>query len=436
MTMKSKIVARDDVPALLALLIISVALVSFGADAPAASFTISALIFVLTASSLVFFEDMRLEWWVVPYLMVWVALCSAHFYTGLSADGEHEYLMLLAGGCVYWIGRHGGLSRRRRRRLFNVIAVFAFLFCMFSFFQHMTSPDYVLGVHKQYHEERLTGPFLSANTAATFLAMMLMFLVYRVLRSIQSGSFHSKTQQLPGAVGWLVALPLTVSAILMALSCLFLTASRAAFFAAGIALLVLLFGFALGQNNVGQKRPLSRWLTIFAVMLTIILTVVFMWWLSGSLLESRLETLSDDFLAREVVIKASWKAGELAPVFGNGLNGLDYATAFTSAADTNRFIISQNASHNLFAQWFMQAGWPGLICLVLIIALVLLTTFFGSSDRITKAFRISLLALVCAHGLFDYALEIPAVFLTLCFFVGLTNDENNRVRRESARARG
>ena len=290
-------------------------------------------------------------------------LFGVHAFTGLAADGEHEYLMLLTGGCMFCLGRHGALSRRRRRRLFKAVAVFAFLFSMFAFFQHVIAPDYVLGLEKQYHHNRLTGPFLSANTTATFLGMLLLFLIFRLLHSIQRGDEGKHSDQRLGWFNWLIAFPITVSALFVTLTCLLLTASRAGFFASSLAVATLLIGFAFGRAGTRSEESSSTRLPTYVVIFSVAAAGIAVWSLSGTMLETRLTDLNDNLLPREVMFSASWKAGGLRPWLGHGLDNLNSASAMMSTAETNGPIVSQNAAHNIFAEWFAQAGWPGLLSL-------------------------------------------------------------------------
>ena len=415
-----KVFNVSDLPVFGTLLIIVVALGLFGADAPASSLTISFLMLAVTAVSLISFNDARLELWVVPFVALWAILIGVHYFTGRAADGEHEYLILLSGGCAFWMGRYGAVSRRRRQRLFNVLAVFAFAFSLFAFLQHMIAPDLVLGVEKAYQRHRLTGPFLSSNTTATFLGLLLVFLVYRMVRTAQSDAGDNRHASLPLPLRWIISKPITISGVLLVFTALLLTGSRAGFFATATALAILLIGMAFGSSDKSSKESASK-SNSFAIMLpVVILAGISIWTLSGSLLETRLETLEGDFEARRAMVEASWRAGEWQPVLGHGLNALDYATAFTSTASDNRFIVAQNATHNLFAQWFMQAGWPGLLGLIGLIALVIYSGYASGRSKSLSALRLAFVTVVIAHGFFDYAVEIPAMFLFLCLLIGLT----------------
>lgn len=421
MSQKQKIIERADIPTLAVLIVITVACSLFGADAPASSLFVSISVFLLFSTSLIFVDQLKLSWWTFPIILIFIGFWGVHWLFGRSSDGAHEYIMVLSGGCVFWLGRYGALSRRRRRRIFKIIAVFALFFSFLSFFQHVIAPHYVLGIEKTYHVDRLTGPFLSSNTTATFLGMLITFLLFRFLRAFQTGQIDTENSAVPAPLQALISLPVTCSGLLVGFTCLLLTASRAGFFATSLALLVLLVAFLFGKRQPKADTPITGGLSVSVIAAAFLVCVISIWSLSGTLLESRMDTLDSDLRGRQIMLTASIEAGKLEPWLGHGLNGVHHATAMTSTASTNTHIITQNASHNLFAQWFMQAGWPGLVGLVILIVWIMQVTLFSSQDRFVKGFRLSLLSLVIAHGLFDYALEIPAVFLFLSLLVGLTS---------------
>ena len=426
MQSKSMSFRGEDTPVIAALSVLVASLFLSGADAPASSLLISALTLVVTAVCVLVFDEMKPRLWILPFILGWFVLCGLHFFNGLTADGEYEYLMLLTGGCFFWIGRYGAQSRRRRSRIFTYLTGFAFLFAIASFFQHMLAPHFVFGHPKQYHLGRLTGPFLSSNTTATFSGMLLVFVLFRFLRKLQG------EQSDPGATGFsafarfLSLYPLSLPALLFLTTCLLLTGSRAGFFATSLSLVILLISFILprGRKSGNEHETSGRvWKTVLPAFLLASLAI---WSLSGTLIEKRMEGLDHDFKERQIMFDASWRAGELKAWSGHGLDGLQYAKRLVSTPETNRSINSQNASHNLFAQWFVQAGWPGHGALIVIISLSLWQIVTSAEDNLIKGWQIATLALVLSHGLFDYALEIPSVFLLLSLLLGLGLSKSKR----------
>lgn len=409
----------EDSPAILAIFILLASLFLFGADAPASSLLITALTLSVTIFGVLSYDEMKPRLWTLPFVISWAVLIAIHYYTELVADGEHEYLMLLSGACFFWIGRYVAQSRRRRSRFFNYLTGFALLFAAASFFQHVIAPDFVIGHAKKYHFDRLTGPFLSSNTTATFSGVLLVFIGFRILRKLQNGGDDTAVSGFAAFAHFVGKYPLSLPAFLFLTTCVMLTGSRAGFFATSLSLVILLLSFIVPSGRKSEDRRTDSGKLLKTIFPAIALTLVAIWSLSGTLVETRLERLDQDYEARQIMFDASWRAGELRPWTGHGLDGLQYAKQLVVTPETNRSVDAQNASHNLFAQWFVQAGWPGLSGLILIVFFVLWRTVTSQEDNLIKGWQIATITLTVSHGLFDYALEIPSVFLLVSLLVGL-----------------
>ena len=166
---KASLFKLDDIPSLGALTILVLSLLLLGADSPASSLFISALTFLFLGICMIARNEMSLRLWTVPFISIWAALTATHYVTGRTADAEYEYIGLLTAGSFFWFGRYTALSERRRRRVNRVIAVLALIYGVAVFIQHFALPNTILGHQNLLHQGRLTGTFLSANTAATLV---------------------------------------------------------------------------------------------------------------------------------------------------------------------------------------------------------------------------------------------------------------------------
>ena len=411
----TKRLAKDDWPCLAALLILSLSLFLFGADAPSSSFLISSLTFFAAIMTLIFRPEVKLGIWSYVWLIVWCTLTIAHGVTGRLADSEHDYFMLLAGGCFFWFGRYGSFSRRRRNRILQILAAFALIYGVFAFIQHISAPNFILGSEKRYHFDRLTGTFLSANTTAMFLGMLFLVCSYRVMKAFKKST----------SLRAFLLMPVSLCAILISSTCILLTASRAGAAAVCIGFVLLMIAFLLPDraksNSDFSRQDMS--LTIGVGIVVFLVALVGIWSLSGELVEGRLDSISRDAGSRQILFDACWRAGELEPYLGHGLGGFRYAIDFVSTAEHNQLLISQNAAHNVFAQWFVQAGWPGLFGLCALIGLSMLRVVYSSQDWLPIGLQASILTQVLLHSIFDYGLEIPSVFLLFAFILGLIGEK-------------
>jgi len=162
-----------------------------------------------------------------------------------------------------------------------------------------------------------------------------------------------------------------------------------------------------------------------AIILTVGVVAVFVmfWQMSGDNVSQRYDTVLDDVSDRASMLKASLGAYQYKPIFGHGLGSLNEAKLLGADPLTNGSVMSQNASHNFFAQSLVQTGVVGSAVLALIYIYIVVKILRGvilQQRYTTYLIAIVLISLlVCAHGLFDYALEIPAVMLTHVWLLGL-----------------
>lgn len=412
----------EDWPALSALSLIILSLFLFGADTRIASLITSALILIITCIAQFIARDFRPTPWTVLFILIWAILLVVHLATNKVSDGIHEYIMIFAGGCVFWIGRYASLSARRRGRIFRILALICFTFGFLAFLQHVGAPETVLGEMKIYHQTRLSGPFLSANTFSTFAAALILFLFYYLLRpsrrSARDGDGHA-----PSFLSLLLSKPIALSALAFLSVDLILAASRAGLGAFCLAAIVFFSALAILSPRLGASTG-SKSVYFFGIVCLVVLLFSGMLWLSGSGLESRLSAPDGSSLHyRQVIADVSWQIGSKAPLTGHGLESFNDEKATFATAENNKILISQNAAHNLFLQWFVQAGWPGLICIGLVFVIFFVRAWCSrvNQSAAMTAFQFGFLTLLLTHSLFDYGLEIPSVFLLTAFFLGITS---------------
>ena len=416
------VLRSEDWPTLLTLATLVASLLAFGADTRSGALAISALIFSITLCGLLFARGFSVTYWSFPFLLVWGGLVALHAVTHRIGDGSHEYIVLLSAGCVFWAGRYAALSYRRRERTMRLLVLLSFAIGFLSFIQHIAFPGTVLGIQKAYHLDRLSGPFLSANTFATFSGMLVLFLLYYLIKSVELG--RENYSHLPHSLSILQILarkPLALSALAFLTVDLLLTQSRAGVGAFVLSAIVLFSIIALQPQSKSEKAPGKATLVFGLIGLTVILFSG-LWWISGSGIEERLQS-SDATSSqyRQVIADISWQAGLSSPWFGHGLESFNIIKDYYATPENNKIIISQNASHNLYLQWFVQAGWPGLIGVCLLFLTLIVRALIAQQSMAMKGLQIAIIALLLTHGFFDYGLEIPAVLLWSAYLFGLSS---------------
>jgi len=121
--------------------------------------------------------------------------------------------------------------------------------------------------------------------------------------------------------------------------------------------------------------------------------------------------------------QASFTAAQYKPWFGHGLGSLNEAKLLGVTPESNMSVMLQNASHNVVAQWLVQGGWVGLGFLSFVLLIITRRVIVGMmhAKRLrtynSAVFCIGLL--VITHGMFDYALEVPAIMLFFSLIMGL-----------------
>jgi len=413
----------NHVPTIGAAFILVAALIMFGADTSVFSLLVSSIVLLVTALSAYFFAEMRPSALILSMFVIWTVFVIASALAGYTLGAEEHYLMSLSAIAIFWLGQYAGTISRGLEFAWRLLLFIGLIFSVFAFFQHIYSPGSIFGIEKPYHMGRLTGSFLSANTTATFLGMIVIVStaqIYRTWRISYSKSHDSETKVF---LDMLQNTVLPATTFLFAFVSLLLTASRA-----GIAVTLcagfLFFLWVLSQilfrrSTFGSVRLGP------AIILTVGVVAVFVmfWQMSGDNVSQRYDTVLDDVSDRANMLKASLGAYQYKPIFGHGLGSLNEAKLLGADPLTNGSVMSQNASHNFFAQSLVQTGVVGSAVLALIYIYIVVKILRGvilQQRYTTYLIAIVLISLlVCAHGLFDYALEIPAVMLTHVWLLGL-----------------
>ena len=337
----------------------------------------------------------------------------AAFRGGLGlAAGE---LGALAGaGGAFVIAAAAAARTADARTALRVLTWWFVLVLGAAFVAHAADPTTVLGRPKPYHAERLTGPFLSANTMATFCAIALCVGMGGAARAVSGTGGALRGLEALGRHGLGTGL-----LVLFALPCLLLTGSRAGVAAglAGAGAIALWQargrGRAPGRAAGGRASAL-----VLLAAIGIVLAAA-----SADVLGDRVLGDGADPNGRLILWRASLAAWAEAPLFGHGLGAYPRALATQVTVDTAAALSVQNAAHALPLQWLVQTGLLGTISGFAVLAHVAWTIRSGlvRRRRARSVLRVGSVALLVAllHGLVDYALEVPAVLWTLSILVGL-----------------
>lgn len=268
-------------------------------------------------------------------------------------------------------------------------------------------------------DERLDVGISSANAAATLfgtLAIVASALIVRAAR----GRLGERIS-LPPSLGWVgfgLQAPLSLAALIAALSCLMLTASRGGLVATVAGFLVLFLGL-LGL--LARNRSL-RAVAVFApvVVCGVIAAILFL--RGGGPVLERFALTQEDLGMRQQIAAAHWTFVKADPWFGSGLNDFFELNTLAATPENWRAVRVVGAVHNIYIQALEEMGVAGLVLLVLAIAPLLARSVgriaSGGSGAEWSAALLGVSALIFLHGLVDFGLEVPAIAAFYAFLLG------------------
>ena len=171
--------------------------------------------------------------------------------------------LCLSAGLLFAVPR---LARTRRAitRLIDLILILAGLIGLAAFLDFVIDPSTQWGQPRPFHAGRLSAPFLSANTAATFYGAILIFAGARLLEAMRRDVPASSNSDRFGERARSLLVP--VSVLLVCGTDLFLSASRAGISLAMTGLLALLVWDSLShwRGRPGEKGARQAWVpTVF-----------------------------------------------------------------------------------------------------------------------------------------------------------------------------
>ena len=405
------------------LLIIGLAALAQGADQPSSALLFSALLSAGCALILAW-PGARISVFGAAWIAGGVGLFLIGTLKGWASTGAGEYSSLIAGAGVFLASRNASLKPDAAQATVSILMGTGALIGFAAFIDFFIDPRTLFGFERPYHHSRLSAPFLSANTAATFYGMFALLALTAIMATLKRGGrFDKRVQRL--------ALP--VGSLLICATCLFLSGSRAGISLFMITALSLLAWdrAAAWRVNTSQKNahnripaPKGLWGLVTGPGAFIVLGLV-LFGISGGLYAERIEQsgflMGDD--PRGVMFAKYIDAIWFSPLWGAGLGGFAFVNDFLATAPDARTITSQNAAHNVAFQWLLQTGLPASLLALALTGALLRRIMRGLSTRRSQRSLLRacfiIAVFVFAHGMVDYALEIPAVFWLFSFILGL-----------------
>ncbi len=422
--------------------LIGVATLFFGADTPLSQYVFSGLILTLSAIIVAWRRH------AVPY---WVGLAGA--LIGLFVLKEMaarqlilsgaEYACLVAGLAVVLIGRESMMLSTRITPMWQLSGLIFLVISCWAFVDFITAPETLFGQARPYHEDRLSAAFLSANVAATFFGVIILSSLALL---VQAFAKTPSLTLLGVAEGLFRHGALAIVTLLVAMSCLLLTGSRAGIGLTFIAAVILIVWEVWATRNLrqdrgaGAKTPLI--LPVVLAVLAISSVAALAMLTSGDVVGERATSLEQSANSRGMMFAAYWQGHLEAPFFGQGLGAFGVVNQAQMTAENAHVLTQQGAAHNVVLQWLIQTGWVGFLLAAAMIGFIHWRIILGLKRR--RRYRPFLRAVLCisffvfAHNMVDFSLEVPGLMwwwaLLLGFGWGIA-DGRSADRRAASRPR-
>jgi O-antigen ligase len=312
-----------------------------------------------------------------------------------------EIAKLLGLAAVFVVGALQGVRRDRAQATVEAIVWAGGAYAAVSLL------TFLAGVQVAQGSGRLSGGFLSFNSGATVFGMLTVLGLAVFLRAWKRTEGQGVARRLTRAAAPLASLALCAV-------CLLLTASRMGLVATAVALATLLI-WEMGTSAKGRVPVLVG--VILLIGLGAVLTFG-----GNDLLWTRVGGIDADLDTRGQIFAAHWTAFLASPLFGYGLGSFDAVNTQIVTVDTAEALWSIRATHNVYLQWLQEAGMVGAAPMFALIGLILIFAGLRAAAGRGKTLHLGLVCaslVVLVHGLTDYALQVPSIAAFWAFLLGL-----------------
>jgi O-antigen ligase len=292
------------------------------------------------------------------------------------------------------------------------MAAFTILFALFALNLYFTSQAHAGG--------RLDARVLSANAAAALFGALALFAAALVVRGA-NGRLGGSQSSLPRGLRWaagFIRAPLSSVALIFAIACALLTASRGGLFATAIGFVA--FASLLALRRFGPSGSGRGFL--FAPVLAVIAVGAWLFMRGAGPVVDRLSDTAAAAEERRLLLEPHWEAFLARPVFGNGLNSYHEINSMAGTPENWQALSYAGAAHNIYVQALEEVGIVGVALMVLMLGPPILRALrgalFGVAGVEWSAALFGVSTLLLLHGAVDFELQIPAIGALYAFALG------------------
>ena len=325
-----------------------------------------------------------------------------------------ELIKFLGLGCLFVSGFLLGRSGSRKKAFLQAFVIAGGVYAAAALASFLNAPtSLMIFWNKALFTNRLTGSFLSANTAGTFFGVLALIALSIAVQPRQWPSYVGGRFQ--GAVRPTIVV--TIATFTLSVVCLLGTASRTAtlaFVGASV--------FFLISEGILQKWS---WKVAIGIVIPVaVLGFSIALCVNGGQVISRMAVIAEQSVSRKQIYFDHWQLVKISSLFGYGFGSFEQLNRHLITPATFESLWNVRALHNVFLQWLEQAGFLGLSLAATLLFLLVRTRKADSrkTGGVIKKHRTLLFAItimIQIHGLTDFALEIPSISSIWAVFLGL-----------------
>lgn len=349
--------------------------------------------------------------WAHP---LWASLGVSGGAIALSPFRVYEGLAGFIGpACAFMLGALVDQSQRERSFALLTVAVAGAAFAVIGFGQYLLQPESTL------IRARLTTA-IGANGAATaFGVFALLCLSIAIIARRTPPKARLTRSPLGDLIADATGAPFALATLLLCVIALAATGSRggALAFAAAFFLLVGAHLSAGARTHFGARAGGFGFALLFSLAV-VVAGVIF----AVPLLAERFRDAPTDAVLRWQGAMAHWQAFLDRPIFGHGLNSFAEINAYYATIENWKLVANIGAAHNIYIQLLEEAGLIGASAMALMVIPPIWRALAGlqaiGSRRALNAAALCASAMVGAHGMVDFGMNIPAIAALYAFVLG------------------
>lgn len=349
---------------------------------------------------------------------VWHYLPSVAGAVSLDPDATRiEAVKLCALAAIFIVGSLFGSRDEQAKTLLRAVLALGAAFSAWVFVDHILWPNQLYGAPRPFDPGRLSGPFGSANTAATLFGALTLLNLADLMR-VHSRMQPSRRFNVRRFQQMAPQLARPMLGLALAATCLVLTLSRTglvATLAAAVALLAL--------TALLKSRPARISGPLIAIGLVVVAIMAGSIAINSDSIGQRFGLFGQDSLTRGRIFAIHLQAFQAAPWSGYGLGSFARVNAMIMNVENLDALDIIGATHNVYIQWLEEAGIVGACAMLLLVTAIAIQLVIGAArNRAMRSWILAIIAvltLFAVHGVSDYALQTPSMAAFLSLLLGV-----------------